>query len=658
MSSLSIGLSGLLVSQRMIDLTGQNIANADTPSYHRQVGELAGISAGSSIGNGVELTSITRVIDSLLENATVRNNSAQSASSTQLDGLNQLQAYLAPGAGSLNDTLANFFNAAEQLSAQPDDLTQRRVFLAAANDLTNGLNSTAANLKQMGSDLGGQAKTLIAQVNSLATQIGQLNQQIHDTTATGGAANNLMDQRDDAISQLSQLIDIRTVPQDYGQVNVLAGGTPLVLNSSATSLAVDVNSQNQTFLHAANSSQPTDVTGGKLGGILALLNTTLPQVQGQFGQFAQGLVTQIDQIQASGLGLNGPLTTITSQRPVANTNLPLAAANLPFPVTAGNLYVTMTNLATGQRSMNRVSIDPATQSLSAVAGTLSTIPNLQAVVDPQGGKLNLIARPGYGIDFTGNFSSKPDTQAITGTATPTFDGAYTGPSDDTLNFSFVGSGTIGVTPNLALEVRNGAGTLLTSLNVGQGYEAGTDLQNVLGVNVNLSNGTVNNGDTFSLNVAAKSDTTGLLSALGLNSFFVGTGVGNLAVNPVLLDHPEYLALSKTGQPGDGSNLAQLIALRDQPVLDNGLQTFQQFLEGVIGNVGTQTQDMQTRKSAYDSLGQQLDAQRQSASGVDPNEELMKLVQYQRAYQLSAHFVAASSQSFDEFIQLFSAPINI
>ena len=250
---------------------------------------------------------------------------------------------------------------------------------------------------------------------------------------------------------------------------------------------------------------------------------------------------------------------------------------------------------------------------------------------------------------TGNFSTSPDTQAITGTTTPTFSGAYSGSSNDTLNFTVVGSGTIGSTPGLALEVRNGAGTLLTTLNIGQGYESGTDLPPVLGVKVKLTPGTVNNGDTFSLNVAADSDTVGLLPALGLNTFFVGSGAADLKVNPNILDHPEELALSKSGQPGDGTNLTQLIALRDRPTL-NG-ESFQRFLEDIIGNVGSQTQDMESRKSAFDSLAKELDTQRQSVSGIDPNEELMKLVQYQRSYQLSAQFVSVVKQTMDEVIRL-------
>jgi flagellar hook-associated protein FlgK len=178
---------------------------------------------------------------------------------------------------------------------------------------------------------------------------------------------------------------------------------------------------------------------------------------------------------------------------------------------------------------------------------------------------------------------------------------------------------------------------------------------VLGVNVKLTSGTVNNGDTFSLNVAANPDSAGLLSALGLNTFFVGNGAGGIRVNSALLDHPENFAAGTSGQPGDGSNLARLVTLRDSPVLGNKSLTFQQFLDSVIGDIGSQSQDLQTRKSAYDALGNQLSTQQQGVSGVDPNEEMIKLVQYQRGYQASAHFIATVNQTIDEMITLLGGP---
>jgi len=651
MSALSIGLSGLLVNQRLITLTGQNIANADTPNYHRQIGELASVVAGTSTGMGVELKNVTRAVDRLLEEAVVRNTVASAGAARTLDGLSQLQSFLAPGEGSLYDSLQRFFNEAEKLSAAPDDLTQRRIVLSAARSLTDRLNATVDGLQRMGDELITEAKTDVSRVNALTDQIAKLNQRIHDGAAVGLPVNDLLDQRDRSVAQLAELVDVRTIPQEFGQINLFAAGTPLVLNSHAIAIESSINDQGKLNVHLPGSSQTVDIMGGKLGSVMTLFNSILPEVQTRFDTFASALVTRVDHIQARGLGLDGPLTQLGSQRTVSNTSLPLSAAKLPYPPQAGELSITITDLTTGQRSLHRLAIDPATQSLTDVAGAISTIPNLQAVVDPQAGTMNLLARPGFGFDFTGNFSTVPDAQSITGTATPMFAGRYTGNGNDTLNFRFVGSGTIGATPNLALEVRNGAGALLTSLNIGHGYEAGTNLADVFGVNVKLTSGSVNNGDTFSLNVTADPDSAHFLPALGLNSFFVGDGASGLRVRPDLLQNPERFALSVSGQPGDGSNLAQLIALRDLPILNGKSQSFRQYLEGMIGDVGSQVQDAQVQQSAYESLGQQLEAQRQSVSGVDPNEELMKLVQYQRGYQMSAHYISAVNETLDDLFRL-------
>ena len=147
----------------------------------------------------------------------------------------------------------------------------------------------------------------------------------------------------------------------------------------------------------------------------------------------------------------------------------------------------------------------------------------------------------------------------------------------------------------------------------------------------------------------------MLPALGLGTFFTGGGAGDLAVNPNLLANPGQFALSATGQPGDGSNLAKFSALQTQPVLNNKTQSLLQYLESIIGNVGTQASDAQTSNTAYQALGQQLNSQLQSVSGVDPNQELIQMVQYQQAYQMSAQFISTIDQNFTAFMQIM-APV--
>jgi flagellar hook-associated protein 1 len=652
MSSLYIGLSGLLVSQRQLDLTGQNIANADTPNYHRQIANLAElINDGSSIGSGVSLVSITRAFNQVLEQAVVNNTVTSSSTSTQLDTLNQVQSFLATGTGTLHDSLANFLNDLEALTAQPNDPTQRQLVLSDANDVATQLNATVDNLQQQQTGLIGQANSYTSSINTLTTQIAQLNQQIHDATIAGQDANGLLDQRDQAVANLSQLIDVRTIPQPYGEINVFGGGAGLVLGANATTLTTSQNGPNGIIATVAGSAQPLDVTGGQLGGTITLANTTIPAIRAQLDTFAQGLVTQLDHIQATGLGLNGPMTDLQSQRLIANVNQPLAVQNLAFPPQKGSLYITVTNLSTGQRTLTKVAIDPATQSLTAIAGAISAVPNIQAVVDPQGGTLHLLAAPGYGFEFTGNLSSTPDAQTMTGTTAATIAGQYTGTADDTLTYTFSGPGTIGVTPGLQLNVTNSAGTLLGTVNVGEGYAPGSGVAGPDGINVTLAAGTANAGDSFSVNAAANPDSANLLTALGLNTFFTGSTAGDLQVNPNLLKDPAQLATSTTGQPGDGSNLAKMAALLNQPVLANGSQSLLQYLENVIGTVGSQVNDLQLNQTAQQALGQQLNTQLQSASGVDTNEALTQLVQFQQAYQLSAKFISVISQTMTDLVNI-------
>jgi flagellar hook-associated protein 1 FlgK len=132
--------------------------------------------------------------------------------------------------------------------------------------------------------------------------------------------------------------------------------------------------------------------------------------------------------------------------------------------------------------------------------------------------------------------------------------------------------------------------------------------------------------------------------LGLNAFFSGADASDIAVRPDLLSNPRQFAGSLTGQPGDGANVSKLAALRNAPLLAGGAQTLQQSFDNLVGNVASGVQDATQQQSAQKAIGQSLQTQQQSVSGVDPNEELVKLVQSQQAYQLAAHYISVLDQT--------------
>jgi flagellar hook-associated protein 1 FlgK len=654
-SNLYIGLSGLDTAEQVLNVIGENIANANTPGYHRQnalLVEQTPTPVGNlQLGSGVDLAQIQRLQDALVDQS-IRQQTAQSNSTnSQLSSLQQIQASLTPGSGSLDSLLQNFFSQLQQLSATPDDLTQRGVFLRSAADLTNQLNSLAANFSQLGQYIDNQANQLVTQANGLASQIADLNGQIQQLSSRGIVPSTQLDQRDQLVNQLATIIDVRVVQQQDGEVTVLAGGTPVAVGTQANALKFSIDPTGTAIVTAAGSTSPLNLAGGQLAGLLTVRNQSLPAFQDKLNTLAHGLAQSVNAIHAAGVGLSGSFSFLAGSQAVRSVNAPLAQANLAFPPHAGSLFVTVTNQATGARTLSQINIDPATQSLQDVATALNGVAHLQGIADASTGTLKILAQPGYTFDFTGRSSSTPDTVAVTGTTTVQVGGNYTGTSNDTLTYKVVGTGTIGVTPNLSLQVSNVAGAVVNTLNIGQGYSPGSDLPVGNGLTIQLAAGTANAGDTFTTKVVGQSDTAGILPALGINSFFTGDNAANIAVSPDLLSHPEQLAAAATGQVGDGTILQKLAALNNAPVLNNGTQTFNQFYAAIVGNVGGQVQDLTQRQSAEQLVGQNLQAQQQAVSGVNPNEELVNMLQFQRAYQISAKYIATVNSTMDDLLAL-------
>jgi flagellar hook-associated protein FlgK len=654
-SSFDIGVSALYASQRSLDIIGQNVANSNTPGYHRQVATLAArepvLLGNLQIGTGVEVTDVQQLRSQLVESAVTAHTSELGDATAQTNALDQLQTLLGQGDGSVQSDLEQFFNDLEQLGAQPQDVTQRRVALTDAGTLADQFNSLANDLATAQNSLDSQIQDLVNDVNSKAQQIAELNGEIQNAQVRGVSPNDLLDRRDQLVNDIADSVGLQVVQQPLGQVSVIAAGVPVVVGPQSTQLRFAVDGQDQAYLAVSGSNRPLQVSGGQLAGLLAVRNGDLQSYRTRLNDLAGQLARSVDNVQATGLGLTGPATLLTSQRAVRNTAAPLAQAGLAFPPQAGDLYVSVTDQATGARTLTKITIDPSTQSLQDVANALSAIPNLQAVADAQTGTLQVLAKPGFAFDFAGRPDPSPSAAGITGTTRPTAGGTYTGPANNVYTYTVVGSGTVGVTAGLALQVKDSGGATVATLNIGQGYAPGTDLTVANGVTVQLSAGTANAGDSFSTDVVAQPDTAGLLTALGLGTFFTGSTAADLAVSPALAADPSLLAGSRDGQPGDSSNLQRLVALRDVKSLAGGTQTFSGAYAAMVGNVGTRARDEGNRQSSAQSLGQALDAQRQSVSGVDPNEELVNMLTFQRSFQMASQYISVVNTTLDSLLTI-------
>ena len=202
-----------------------------------------------------------------------------------------------------------------------------------------------------------------------------------------------------------------------------------------------------------------------------------------------------------------------------------------------------------------------------------------------------------------------------------------------------------------MRVSDANGNLVTDINIGNGYEAGTEIEVADGVSVTFPPGDVLAGDTFSVPLISNPDETGLLSALGLNSFFNGIDASTISVDQRISDSPELFSTSINGDAASSSKIAQFDALNRERLLSGGTLTFSEFLVGVSTEIGTSVQATQRENTGLEALLSQHQQERDSVSGVDVNEEFVRLTQYQRSYEAAVRVIQTAESVLDELFQI-------
>jgi flagellar hook-associated protein 1 FlgK len=656
MLEFTIGLSALQAAQRGMEVTGNNVANANTPGYHRQVVELAAQAPmqlnGNAYGRGVGVVDIQRAVSQQLEAAITSQTTLNGYVDSQLTLLSQIQSSIPTDASSIANQLGAIFNGLQQASSQLGNSASRTSVVTAATTLARQFNTLAANLDQMRNTLDSSITASVSTINSSLQQIGELNAQIASFVDQGLSPNDLLDKRDQLVNTVAQQIPLEIQQGAQKQVTLLQSGTPLVIGGTAQKLQASLNKSGQMTVSVVKGKQPLVIDGGELGGMLNIRDTQLPDYRQRLDDLAQGVSKAFDSIQSTGVGVNGGFTNLIGQRGVLKLNAPLNAAGLSIPPQAGSVFIGMTNTTTGKRTMVEVPIDPATQTLSDVASAIGgAIPNLQAFVNNQTGTLSLIASPGYKFDFTGGVDTQPATSFSAGTTVlATTGGTVTGGVNNTYKFTFLSSGTVGVTVGLQAQVTDQDGNVLGNMDIGQGYSAGQPLTGPNGMTLSLGSGTVAAGDSLTARSVGAPDTAGLLTSLGLNTLFAGNDAATLTVNSQIAGNPDLLATSQTGQPGDTSNLQRFVALQDVAMMGNGTQTLTTYFNQMVADVGSQVSALTQQDNTNKVLMTRLTDQQQGQSGVDVNEEMMMVIKYQQMFQSASKYISAVNDMYQQLFQ--------
>lgn len=403
LGALNAGQSALAVQQAAIQVTGNNIANAGNADYTRQIAEIQPgadqqIQPGIFVGTGVDLTSVQRQIDEALQQRLRGSVSDNSAADITQQWLSQVEAtFNALGTTDLSSSMSNFFNSWSNLANKPQDMGYRQVVIQQGGTLAQQFQSQRQQLTDLNGNVTQELQSQVAAADNLASQVASLNGQIVTAEAGSGSANDLRDQRDAVLSQLSKLMNVTTVNQPNGMVNVYVGSEQLVSNTNSNGVALNYQTVNgastpQVVFKTSNGAIP--LGGGGNIGALSDVQARITGVVGQVDSLAHNLIFELNKLHASGQGLQG-ISSASASNAVADPTAALnsTAAGLSFTPTNGSFVVHVRQKASGLVNSTLVQVNltgaPTDTSLNSLVTSLNAINGLNASI--VGGKLQINA---------------------------------------------------------------------------------------------------------------------------------------------------------------------------------------------------------------------------------------------------------------------------
>ena len=552
-SALSSAKLGLLAQQLAIEVTGQNIANVETEGYSRQDVTFEAntprhaIKYGSmhQIGTGVRVAGIERAHDQFLFEQIMDEGDLTGSTEVKKDIFEQLEVLFNEGSGrSLNDALSSFFASIHDLATNARGLPERADLVSKAEHLASTFNQTGKQLFTIQRNIDATIETEVVEINSLTTQIGKLNESIHaNEPASQYKANDLRDNRDRLVKELSKKIDIQLIEESDNQIGLtLKDGTALVLKDRVFKLSTSLNGDNDSLKDvnieygSGLKNITSTITGGELRGYLDMRDTEVESILDKMNILSASFIQEFNGIHRAGFGLDGssgldffsPLD-VTVDHDVDNT---------------GTAVVSMTNA-----SPTTVSVDE-------------------------------------------------------------FEMAFTGSNAFTLN-------------NLTTNASSGTFTFTTgsTFNIKDGFA------------VTISGAAIS-GDkvTFSVSEDAAS---------------------GMAVSSTITANTRKIAAGTTTN-GDGGNALLMADLQNELAFNSvtwsgsgsGSYTFDEYYNAVVSTIGIESFSAQATLRQQEGIMLQLNSRRESISGVSIDEEMIKMIKFQQAYNASARMISVVDEMLD------------
>lgn len=310
---LEIGKRALLAQQYSLNLTGHNIANVNTPGFSRQqaimVSSLPMVSAKGNFGTGVEVTTVRHLRAIFLDEQYRRESQDLGRWQTLTQSWSYIETiYMEPSDIGFSALLDNFWNSWQDLSANPDDQAARVAVKEQANLVINAFHHFDGQLKSFQNSLDEDIQSRVSEINNIAYQLAALNDSISTAELSGHSANDLRDQRDYLVDNLSRYVNVEVIEQPTGTYSVLIGSMVLVDRNEVSELETVVEEQGINVVHKiqfkASKIQPS-ITKGELAGLIDVRDEVVPERLRELDELAVSLVERLNQLHREGYGLDG-----------------------------------------------------------------------------------------------------------------------------------------------------------------------------------------------------------------------------------------------------------------------------------------------------------------------------------------------------------------
>ena len=620
---MSTGLTGLLAFQRALDTTSHNIANANTDGYVRQRVELATLPASPYgngwVGNGVTQTTVRRQVDDFLIDQTRSSGSAAERMRVFAAQSERINNLLADNDSGLAATLQAFNNALQGVASNPTSIATRQVLLSQGQATVDRLRAFDSRLREFESSINSTTTAEIAEINTLAQGIAQLNKDIAIGYGSNGQPpNDLLDARDRLIDQLAGKVNVEVVPQDRGVVNIFIGkGQTLVLGQTANQLATQPDSFDPTRLGvivrgALGSVDITrSIAGGSLGGLFDFRSQLLDPTRNAVGRVAAGIADAVNAQHREGIDLTGSLGQDF------------------FSVGSVGVLANATNQGNAAVTVTRSDVSALTgrdYELTFNAGTWSLRRSDTGVNVPMSGS-GTVAAPfqaeglsivvGAGAITGDRMLIRPTREAVSGFSALITDSGRVAAAAPILGAAgTANTGTATITPGEVLDVANPQLRAPVQLRF-----------------LTPSTYSVNGAGSFAYVSGAPIDINGWRVAI--------------AGTPAVGD--QFSVTDNSGGSGDNRNALAIAAVLRSPRFEAGTTSIADAVQRVVGDVGVTTRQAQVNRDAQGVMYQDAVTQRKNVSGVNLDEEAAQLLRYQQAYQAAAQLIRVANEMFNTLI---------